>query len=271
MNLTAKYLTENDCYLAGRRILPAGIMIHSTATPGVMAETWFALWNKSYQAGDLSRQVCVPAFLDDRIVLQTLPWTMRAWHAGGSANGTHIGVELCEPSGFSYVNNEITGYDAAAQEPYFRAVWKRAVELCVYLCTLFDLSQEQIVSHDEGYALGIASNHADVSHWFPKHGESMDTFRSAVKTALELEENTMTQAAIQALMQIWHEENNPLYKTLDDVPPYWREDAAALAAAGAIKGDGVNSFGLRRSELKAVIIGKRYIDSLSDGPAKDES
>ena len=30
----------------------------------------------------------------------------------------------------------------------------------------------------------IASNHSDVGHWFPKHGENMDTFRAAVKKAL---------------------------------------------------------------------------------------
>ena len=31
---------------------------------------------------------------------------------------------------------------------------------------------------------GIASNHSDVMHWFPRHGESMDTFRAAVKAGL---------------------------------------------------------------------------------------
>ena len=32
--------------------------------------------------------------------------------------------------------------------------------------------------------MGIASNHSDVMHWFPKHGKSMDTFRAAVKAGL---------------------------------------------------------------------------------------
>ena len=27
---------------------------------------------------------------------QTLPWDHRGWHAGGSANNTHIGFEICE-------------------------------------------------------------------------------------------------------------------------------------------------------------------------------
>ena len=32
--------------------------------------------------------------------------------------------------------------------------------------------------------MGITNNHADPGQWFPKHGESMDTFRAAVKAAL---------------------------------------------------------------------------------------
>jgi len=45
------------------------------------------------------------------------------------------------------------------------------------------------------------------------------------------------------------------------VPAYWKDDADALVKAGAIKGDGVKSFGIRSSTLKAVIINKRYADT----------
>ena len=33
--------------------------------------------------------------------------------------------------------------------------------------------------------MGIASNQADVRHWWPKHGKSMDDFRADVKTHME--------------------------------------------------------------------------------------
>ncbi|NCC45244.1 MAG: peptidoglycan-binding protein LysM, partial [Clostridia bacterium] len=46
-NLKSKFMTRNDCYTAGRKITPKGIMVHSTATPGVMAADWFSRWNKS--------------------------------------------------------------------------------------------------------------------------------------------------------------------------------------------------------------------------------
>ena len=54
----------------------------------------------------------------------------------------------------------------------------------MYLCKLYGLTEQDIICHCEGYELGIASNHGDVLHWWPKHGKNMDTFRAAVKDKL---------------------------------------------------------------------------------------
>jgi hypothetical protein len=54
----------------------------------------------------------------------------------------------------------------------------RAAGLCDYLCKEFKLDPMKdgvIIGHFEGFKRGIASNHADPSYWFPKHGENMDT------------------------------------------------------------------------------------------------
>jgi len=129
MKLFTKYMTRNDCYTAGRKITPKGIMVHSTAVPGVMAAEWFSRWNKSYKAGEINRQGCVHAFVDYKVVWQYLPWEHRGWHAGGAANNTHIGFEICEPAGFSYKSGSVmVGYDAAKQEDYFRKAWQNSVE-----------------------------------------------------------------------------------------------------------------------------------------------
>jgi len=186
MKIIEKFMTRNDCYQANRKIVPQGIIVHSTATPGVMAHEWYEMWNKSYQAGETNRQVCVHAFVDDQGVYQYLPWDHRGWHAGGSANNTHIGFEICEPAGFTYdeLGANMVGYNPQEHEEYFRKVFANAVELCVYLCKKFNLTEKDIITHCEGYKLGIASNHADVMHWFPKHNENMDTFREAVRKAL---------------------------------------------------------------------------------------
>lgn len=190
-NLKTQFMTTNDCYTANRKIVPKGIMVHSTATPGVMAGAWFSRWNKSFRAGEINRQVCVHAFLDDNEIWQYLPWNHRGWHAGGNANNTHIGFEICEPGGFSYSGGaNMVGYDVKKNEAYFREAWKNAVGLCVFLCKEYSLTEKDIISHDEGHRQGIASNHADPLHWFPKHGENMDTFRVAVKKELEGNQQT---------------------------------------------------------------------------------
>lgn len=72
-NVIIRFMTDSDCFNCNRFIEVKGIMIHSTAEPGIMAEDWFDLWNKSYQKGDFDRQVCVHCFLDDKNVCQYLP------------------------------------------------------------------------------------------------------------------------------------------------------------------------------------------------------
>lgn len=70
-------------------------------------------------------------------------------------------------------------------EDYFAAVWARAVSLCAKLCNAHQLDpMTDILCHAEGYRAGIASNHADVEHWWPRHGKTMDDFRAAVREVL---------------------------------------------------------------------------------------
>src|SRR5690606_35456341 len=75
-------------------------------------------------------------------------------------------------------------YDTKKNEDYFRKAWDNGVKLCVQLCKTYDFTKRDILCHSEGHEKGIASNHFDVMHWFPKHGENMNTFRAAVKLAL---------------------------------------------------------------------------------------
>lgn len=189
MNLNKLIFTENACYKAGRKITPKGIMVHSTGANNP--------WLKRYVGPDdgklgknqynnhwnqpMDREVCVHAFIgklaDGSVATyQVLPWDHRGWHAGGEANNTHIGFEICE--------------DGLSDRTYFDKVYREAVELCAYLCRQYGLTEKAIICHREGYKQGIASNHGDVMHWFPKHGKSMDTFRADVKALLGSQETS---------------------------------------------------------------------------------
>ena len=183
ITINSSILTQNNCYKANNTITPKGIMVHSTATPGATANTIIKIWNKH------GVSACVHAFIDDTGIYQTLPWNWRGWHAAsgkkGSANNTHISFEICEPGGFKYSSGAtMVGYDVKKNEEYFNNVYQKAVELCAYLCKKYNLTEKDIICHSEGCAKGIASNHADVMHWFPKHNKNMDIFRNDVKTLL---------------------------------------------------------------------------------------
>jgi LysM repeat protein len=186
MNLQKLIFTENACYKAGRKITVKGIMVHSTGANNPWLKRYVGPddgklgknqynnhWNTYHPGG---REVCVHGFIgklaDGTIATyQTLPWDHRGWHAGGSANNTHIGFEICE--------------DDLTDATYFKKVYQEAIDLCVYLCKEYGLTEKNIICHSEGYKQGVASNHGDVMHWFPKHGKSMDTFRAEVAAKLK--------------------------------------------------------------------------------------
>ena len=187
LNIVTKFMVRNDCFDEGRTIDVKGIMVHSTACPGKMANDWYEPWNKSYQKGETGREVCVHAFLDDKNVYQYLPWNHRGWHCGGKANNTHVGFEICEPEGIVYSadHSEIDLIDIKNTKEYFEKSYENAVKLCVLLCRQFNLTEKDIICHCEGHDLGVASNHGDVMHLWKFYGKDMDMFRADVKKALE--------------------------------------------------------------------------------------
>lgn len=170
--------TKSDA-LRNSSMTPKGIMVHSTATPGVSAKTFRDRWDRSGVGAS------VHYFVDNKDIIQCLPINKRAGHCAGSANSTHIAFEMCEPSGVTYNSS---GSAIAAYNPpagYFKAVWDNAVWLCARLCKEKGFNpMTDILSHAEGHAKGIASNHGDTAHWFKWENKTMDDFRKDVKAAM---------------------------------------------------------------------------------------
>lgn len=189
MRLLKQLLTNNACYKDGRQLKVAGVMWHSTGAnnpnlsryvqpdDGILGKNNYNThWNQDRPSG---RSVCVHAFIGkdkngNVATYQTLPWDMRGWHAGAAANDTHIGFEICE--------------DNLKDKNYFNAVYKEACELTAYLCKTYNLDPMKdgvVISHSEGHQRGVATNHADVEHWFSKHGKTMDDVRKDVKALVD--------------------------------------------------------------------------------------
>lgn len=198
MQLIENFLTLNPCYHANmanaddryttfQRRGPQGLVLHSVGCAQPSAQVFTKKWNSpSYD------RACVHAFIDANsgAVYQCLPWNFRAWHVGGSANNTHVGVEMCEPSAIKYTTGAkftITDKDKAFKQ--CETAYKAAVELFAMLCKKYNLDPLEdgvILSHYECGKRGIGSRHVDPEHLWTGLGigYTMAGFRKDVKAAM---------------------------------------------------------------------------------------
>ena len=250
MRLLNCLLTANRCYQAGRVIKPKGVMVHSTGannpnlrryvqpvstTPdraGLLARLGTNPNGNHWNRAGLS--VCVHGFIgklaDGSVAaVQTLPWDRRGWHAGDgssgkSANDTHISFEICE--------------DGLDDPDYFAQAYREAVELTAMLCKQYGLdplADGVVICHQEGYRRGIASNHGDVLHWFPRFGKSMDDFRAEV--AAELGRRPEAPAVDGSNDRNDKEEDGMVYyERLGDVADSYKTTIRKLMERGALRG-----------------------------------
>lgn len=187
MKLVQSILTKNDCYKSGRKITVKGLMLHSVGCPQPNASVFVKNWNRS------GLEACVHGFIDGNTgtVYQTLPWNHRGWHAGGAANNTHIGVEMCEPACIKYTSGaNFTCSDLTTAKAVAKRTYEAAVELFASLCKQYGLDPMKdgvIISHREGCARGLASNHGDPEHLWNQLGTgyTMNGFRKAVQADMK--------------------------------------------------------------------------------------
>lgn len=180
-------LTNSPCYRDGRRITPAGGMLHSIGCP--QPDPKVIANNFSVSTG-----ACVHAVVGKAaVVLQLLPWNFRAWHCGsgskGSGNNSLISIEMTEPATIKYTGGSswIETGDGSNTKAHVLATYANAVQFFAYICKKYGFNPENsnvLMSHREGHAKGIASNHGDPEHIWNKYGLTMDQFRKDVKKAM---------------------------------------------------------------------------------------
>lgn len=201
-HLEVRYAKKNGAYVSGRTINPNGCVNHSL---GVAQPSVDSIFNNMNQA---SAGWGVNAILGDfhkgegKIIL-ALKMNTRPWGCGsgskGSYNNTRIQWEVCEPAGHTYAGGTMIGYDVKKNQAYFDRMWKMLVAWNVYCVKKLGYSVSDICDHSESYKAGYGTNHADMMHWLPKHGKSMDALRSEVKAILNGKEPVNPAKGIQAI------------------------------------------------------------------------
>lgn len=249
MDIIEAFATKNKCYQAGAPLHPRGLMLHSIGCPQPNAAVLARYYNQ-YQPGGQS--VCVHGFIQrDGTYYQTLPYNLRAWHCGGSANNTHIGIEMTEPASIAYTGGASwRDLDPAATETHVRGTYTAAVERFAQLCTQYALDPLEdgvIISHAEGAARGIASAHADPTHLWRAFGLTMDGFRADVAAALAAK-NTVEE----------DEDDMVRYNTIEEVPSWAQDTVRALVDAGALGGVGGGNLDLSMDMIRGLVVGTKY-------------
>lgn len=249
VNIIEAFAEKNRCYQIGAPLTPRGLMLHSIGCPQPNAAVMARNFNQYRPNG---QSVCVHAFVQrDGTVYQTLPWTVQAWHCGGSANSTHIGIEMTEPASIAYTGGASwRDLNPDATEAHVRGTYAAAVELFADLCNQFDLNPLEdgvIISHAEGAARGIASAHADPTHLWRAFGLTMDGFRADVAAKMAAK-NTVEE----------DEDDMVRYNTIEEVPSWAQDTVRALVDAGALGGVDGGNLDLSMDMIRGLVVGTKY-------------
>lgn len=191
LDIIKAHAVKNLCYIAGRKMTPQGIVVHSTGAnnpnlkryvdaPAEVGNNQYGNhWNTEMPEG---RKVCVHAFIgydkNKQVrVAEILPLDICCWGVGKGEKGSYnyspayIQFEICE--------------DNLTSKAYYDKAFTVASEYCAELCKTYGISVSNIVGHYEAYRLGYGCNHSDPEHWMKKYGETMDDFRRKVSAMLK--------------------------------------------------------------------------------------
>ena len=198
------YAVKNLCYIAGEKMTPKGIVVHSTGANNpnlkryvdspaeVGANPYNNHWNVPKPGG---QKVCVHAFIgydkESKVrVAEILPLNICCWGVGKGAKGSYnydpayIQFEICE--------------DDLKNKNYYNEAFDTAAEYCALLCEKYGIQTENIVGHFEAHKRGYGSNHSDPEHWMKNFGDNMDNFRKRVADILKKNKNAALKNEVKS-------------------------------------------------------------------------
>ena len=240
MTKTVKLLTRNRSY---ELLVPIGIVIHETATPGATAQNEFLYFN----GGD--RGSSAHGFVDWNGYIQTIPYDEVAWHAGYTANHKYIGIEMC------HANNEDD----------FKKVWDNTVDVFVNLMKRYGFNSNDIFTHDYISRKWGETNHTDPTGYFKKFGKTFENFINDVNFHLN---GGLTMSQYEELKSIISKQEKEIaelkaklskvdtyiYNYIDDNMPAWaRSTIKKLVNKGVLLG-GENGLNLNTLMMRILVI-----------------
>ena len=220
---------NTDNYRVGRTQPVRYIVMHYTANNGDTARN-----NCDYYHRVGGLQASAHYFCDEHGVMQSVREGDTAWHCGARAywhpecrNGNSIGIEMCSrkrADGSYYILPETVANAAALA----REIMQR-----------YGIDTEHVVRH------------YDVT---------------GKRCPMPWVDDPAQWTAFLAMLTLEHpneeeDENMVKYKTIDDVPEWYRSEVQELMDAGALKGTGNGAIDISEDVVRGAIIGMRYAEA----------
>ena len=219
---------NTDNYRVGRTQPVRYIVMHYTANNGDTAQN-----NCDYYHRVGGLQASAHYFCDEHGVMQSVREGDTAWHCGARAywhpecrNGNSIGIEMCSrkrADGSYYILPETVANAAALA----REIMQR-----------YGIDTEHVLRHYDVTGKRCPMPWVDdPAQW------------TAFKEMLKQNDNDE------------EDENMVKYKTIDDVPEWYRSEVQELMDAGALKGTGNGVIDISEDVVRGAIIGMRYAEA----------
>ena len=220
---------NTDNYRAGRTRPVQYIVMHYTANNGDTAKN-----NCDYYHRVGGLQASAHYFVDEHGVMQSVREGDTAWHCGARAywhpecrNANSIGIEMCSrkrADGSYYIKPETVANAAALAR---------------------DIMQRYGIDTDH------VLRHYDVT---------------GKRCPMPWVDDPAQWTAFLATLTPEHpndeeDENMVKYKTIDDVPEWYRSEVQELMDAGALKGTGNGAIDISEDVVRGAIIGMRYVEA----------
>ena len=216
-------------YRAGRTQPVRYIVMHYTANNGDTARN-----NCDYYHRVGGLQASAHYFCDEHGAMQSVRECDTAWHCGARAywhpecrNGNSIGIEMCSrkrADGSYYIKPETVANAAALA----REIMQR-----------YGIDTDHVLRHYDVTGKRCPMPWVDdPAQW------------TAFKDTLTLGRTNEEE-----------DENMVKYKTIDDVPEWYRSEVQELMDAGALKGTGNGALDISEDVVRGAIIGMRYVEA----------
>ena len=215
-------------YRAGRTQPVRYIVLHYTANNGDTARN-----NCDYYHRVGGLQASAHYFCDEHGAMQSVRECDTAWHCGARAywhpecrNGNSIGIEMCSrkrADGSYYILPETVA---------------NAATLAKDIMQRYGIDTEHVVRHYD-----VTGKRCPMP-WVDDPAQWYD-FKAV------LEQNNNDE----------EDENMVKYKTIDDVPEWYRSEVRELMATGALKGTGNGDLDISEDVVRGAIIGMRYVEA----------